>query len=115
MAMEAGTLKTILESGDLDFAKVAQAAYGSGTEAAAAFVSGFAEAKSYAESMADVDWDSDARLHMGGANEWKSPKGKMALSFILDLVHHRGQLSTYIRAMGGKLPSIYGPSADSGE
>jgi uncharacterized damage-inducible protein DinB len=52
---------------------------------------------------------------MGGANEWKAPKGKMVLSFILDLVHHRGQLSTYIRAMGGKLPSIYGPSADSQE
>ena len=27
-------------------------------------------------------------------------------------VHHRGQLSTYIRPMGGKVPSIYGPSAD---
>jgi uncharacterized damage-inducible protein DinB len=28
------------------------------------------------------------------------------------IVHHRGQLSTYIRPMGGKVPSIYGPSAD---
>jgi len=28
-------------------------------------------------------------------------------------VHHRGQLSTYLRAMGGKVPGIYGPSADS--
>lgn len=28
-------------------------------------------------------------------------------------IHHRGQLSAYARAMGGKLPSIYGPSADS--
>jgi len=27
-------------------------------------------------------------------------------------VHHRGQLSTYLRAMGGKVPGIYGPSAD---
>ncbi len=27
-------------------------------------------------------------------------------------VHHRGQLSTYLRAMGGKCPSIYGGSAD---
>lgn len=26
--------------------------------------------------------------------------------------HHRGQLSSYLRAMGGKVPSIYGPSAD---
>jgi uncharacterized damage-inducible protein DinB len=28
-------------------------------------------------------------------------------------VHHRGQLSAYIRSMGGKVPSIYGPSADT--
>lgn len=28
-------------------------------------------------------------------------------------VHHRGQLSSYLRAMGGKVPAIYGPSADS--
>jgi len=28
-------------------------------------------------------------------------------------VHHRGQLSAYLRAMGGKIPSIYGPSADT--
>jgi uncharacterized damage-inducible protein DinB len=28
-------------------------------------------------------------------------------------VHHRGQLSTYLRPMGGKVPAIYGPSADT--
>ena len=27
--------------------------------------------------------------------------------------HHRGQLSAYLRAMGGKVPAIYGPSADT--
>ena len=27
-------------------------------------------------------------------------------------VHHRGQLSAYLRAMGSKVPRIYGPSAD---
>ncbi len=28
-------------------------------------------------------------------------------------VHHRGQLSSYLRSMGGKVPGIYGPSADT--
>jgi len=28
-------------------------------------------------------------------------------------VHHRGQISTYLRAMGGKIPGIYGPTADT--
>ena len=29
-------------------------------------------------------------------------------------IHHRGQLSTYLRPMGAKVPSIYGPSYDAG-
>jgi len=36
-----------------------------------------------------------------------------ALSMMLfDTVHHRGQISVYLRAVGGKVPSIYGPSGD---
>lgn len=35
------------------------------------------------------------------------------LEFMLDdQIHHRGQLSVYVRMAGGKVPSIYGPSAD---
>ncbi len=34
---------------------------------------------------------------------------------LLDAIHHRGQLSTYIRPMGGKVPAIYGPSADDSQ
>lgn len=28
-------------------------------------------------------------------------------------LHHRGQLAAYLRAMGSKVPNIYGPSADA--
>jgi uncharacterized damage-inducible protein DinB len=35
------------------------------------------------------------------------------LWFLLhDQIHHRGQLSVYLRMAGGKVPSIYGPTAD---
>ena len=36
----------------------------------------------------------------------------MAWSFLFDIVHHRGQISTYLRPMGSKVPQIYGPSGD---
>jgi uncharacterized damage-inducible protein DinB len=40
----------------------------------------------------------------------------MYLSFILNhTVHHRGQLSMYLRPMGAKVPAIYGESFDSAE
>jgi len=29
-----------------------------------------------------------------------------------DMIHHRGQFSVYLRMAGGKVPAIYGPSAD---
>ena len=31
---------------------------------------------------------------------------------LMDSIHHRGQLSVYVRCAGGKVPSIYGPTAD---
>lgn len=31
---------------------------------------------------------------------------------IMDMIHHRGQFSVYLRLADGKVPSIYGPSAD---
>lgn len=31
---------------------------------------------------------------------------------LFDQIHHRGQFSVYLRMAGGKVPSIYGPSAD---
>ena len=36
----------------------------------------------------------------------------MAWGFLLDIVHHRGQIATYLRPMGSTVPQIYGPSAD---
>jgi uncharacterized damage-inducible protein DinB len=34
---------------------------------------------------------------------------------LLHAIHHRGQLSTYLRPMGGKVPAIYGESYDSAQ
>jgi len=35
-----------------------------------------------------------------------------AWTLLYDQIHHRGQFSVYLRMAGGKVPSIYGPSAD---
>jgi uncharacterized damage-inducible protein DinB len=44
----------------------------------------------------------------------KLPIGQILGLTILHEVHHRGQLSTYLRNVGAKVPSIYGPSGDEG-
>jgi len=62
--------------------------------------------------LSEAEWKEEVKMTMDGDNEWKAPRGSMLWGFLFDLIHHRGQLSTYIRPMGGKVPSIYGPSAD---
>jgi len=57
-------------------------------------------------------WGKKAKLLMGGKVAWEAPLGDMLWGFHFDAIHHRGQLSTYLRPMGAKVPSIYGPSGD---
>jgi uncharacterized damage-inducible protein DinB len=40
------------------------------------------------------------------------PKIRILWMMLMDQVHHRGQLSVYLRNTGSKVPSIYGPSGD---
>ncbi|MGB9604429.1 MAG: DinB family protein [Bryobacteraceae bacterium] len=45
-----------------------------------------------------------------GLMSW--PAVQYLLLMLLHTAHHRGQLSAYLRPMGGKVPAIYGGSAD---
>ena len=40
------------------------------------------------------------------------PKMQALWMFLCDQIHHRGQFSVYLRMADGKVPSIYGPTAD---
>jgi uncharacterized damage-inducible protein DinB len=42
----------------------------------------------------------------------KMPAVQYLVFTLVHMVHHRGQLSTYLRPAGGKVPSIYGGSFD---
>ena len=61
------------------------------------------------------------RLHALPDDRWNGsleffgrqrPASPMAWGFLFDIVHHRGQLTTYLRPMGSTVPQVYGPSAD---
>ena len=58
-------------------------------------------------ALAPERWD--AMLEFFGK---KRPASPMAWSFLFDIVHHRGQITTYLRPMGSTVPQVYGPSAD---
>ncbi len=63
-------------------------------------------------STDDETWMSPAKFFAGDHLVMEGPRMQLAWVLFLDAVHHRGQLSTYLRPMGSKVPSIYGPSAD---
>ncbi|MFI5007760.1 MAG: DinB family protein [Solirubrobacterales bacterium] len=67
------------------------------------------------ERLARLDeagWEKKGQFLMDGAPAWEDTVSQFVWGFLFDEVHHRGQLSTYLRPMGSKVPSIYGPSAD---
>ncbi len=57
-------------------------------------------------------WDGRVPFMMGGQQVMNEPAIDNAFGFLFDIVHHRGQITTYLRAMGSTVPQIYGPSAD---
>ena len=61
----------------------------------------------------EAGWTKMGKFSSGGKAFPEQPIGQFLWFVLFDAIHHRGQLSTYIRPMGGQVPSIYGPSGDS--
>ena len=60
-------------------------------------------------------WKAVPAARWDGALEFfgsERPASPMAWSFLFDIVHHRGQITTYLRPMGSTVPQVYGPSGD---
>ena len=111
-ADEAGMFAALLEKGDLDMTGFTPGAYGRVGDVVEAVRRGFERARASASALGDEAWDGPARLMVGDKVEWETTRGKMAWGLLLDLIHHRGQLSVYLRPMGARVPAIYGPSGD---
>jgi len=111
MVWETAVTPEMLKTGILDFSKKPEMK-GTLHDLAVQFSKDLESVRMIAENMSDADWESPANMMEEGKSVWESTKGKMAWGLVLDLIHHRGQISTHIRAHGGKVPSIYGPSGD---
>lgn len=63
-------------------------------------------------SLDDRAWMEQGKFCVGDHVLIEAPRQDLAWLLLMDAVHHRGQLSTHLRAMGSKVPAMYGPSAD---
>lgn len=64
------------------------------------------------EAMDADTWATPAKFMAGDHLIAEAPVRDLVWLMHFDSIHHRGQLSTYIRPAGGKVPAMYGPSAD---
>jgi uncharacterized damage-inducible protein DinB len=86
------------------------------TDMLATFDRNVAAARTALTGKSDAELMAMWSLKRGGHTIFSMPKTVVWRSFVVNhLVHHRGQLSVYLRLLDVPVPSMYGPSADEAQ
>jgi uncharacterized damage-inducible protein DinB len=73
------------------------------------------EARAVLAAASDADLSVVWTLKNGATTVFSMPRTAVLRGFVLShMIHHRGQLSVYLRLQNVPVPAIYGPSADEG-
>lgn len=74
---------------------------------------GYERNKNSIEARPEADWQQEWTLRAGDWVIAQMPKAS-AMRFIITshIIHHRGQLTVYLRLLDVPVPGLYGPSAD---
>jgi uncharacterized damage-inducible protein DinB len=110
LAVEEAALLNLIDTGVVEWKESAPPERLETVVAAFELTSG--EVNDRLAKLDDAGWEKNVRFLISGGGVWEDTLSQMVWGFLFDAIHHRGQLSTYLRPMGGKVPSIYGPSAD---
>lgn len=79
------------------------------------FDAAVADARDALKAASPEDMAVQWTLRSGDQVSFTLPRGAVVRAFVMNhLIHHRGQLTVYLRLAGGRVPSVYGPSADEG-
>ena len=107
-----------LQYPELDFAKMDYKPYEPKTneDLLEYFDKNLAEAADVLRNTTDEQFMEDWTMRNGDKVYFTMPKVVCMRSFVMNhIIHHRGQLSVYLRLNDIAVPSIYGPSADEGQ
>jgi uncharacterized damage-inducible protein DinB len=110
LAQELGAANTLCDTGETSFPTASPPDL---PAMIASFEKNYAGLEERVRGMDEAAWTKSGALKSGGKVMMESPVGEFLWMLFFDAIHHRGQLAAYIRPMGGKVPAIYGPSADS--
>ena len=81
-------------------------------ELVAALDKAVAQAREALQKTTDAHLATSWRLLAGGNLAMEQPRHDVIRDTFLHSAHHRGQLTVYLRLLGSKVPSVYGPTAD---
>ena len=81
-------------------------------EVLAAYDQHQASAVAKLERLDAAQWAKEMPFMYGSQEVMRHTGYGYAWGFLFDIIHHRGQITTYLRAMGAKVPQVYGPTAD---
>lgn len=118
LATHVATLPTwgveTLERSEIDVGgQPPQAALPSKDDVLAAFDKNVAAVRAALTGKTDAELMAIWSLKRSGRTLFSMPKATVLRSFVLNhLIHHRGQLTVYLRLLDVPVPSVYGPSAD---
>lgn len=102
----------IIKDGQIDFATYSHYQPQSTDDLTAHFEKNVTAAKDTLQYVSDGDLSEPFYFKRGGQLLLKTTKRESLASTINHLVHHRGQLTVYMRMNNIDIPAIYGPSAD---
>jgi uncharacterized damage-inducible protein DinB len=109
---------TTLQTSELDFAKMDYKPFEPQTtdDLLEFFDKNLAEAVDTLKNTTDDVYLENWTMRKGDQVYFTMPKIAVMRSFVMNhIVHHRGQLSVYLRLNDIPVPSLYGPSADEGQ
>ena len=98
--------------GQVDFSSPGQSAPKTMEEILAVFQNAVKTNMERVKGMSEADYNSMMGWFVGPKTPGQVRKADVLWTTLMDMVHHRGQFSVYLRIAGAKVPSIYGPTAD---
>lgn len=105
-------IQQMVETSEIDFAKFEHFKPKTTTELVNHFDENLKSARNALQNVSDSALAEPFHLKNQGQILFTSPKKDNIAPSINHLVHHRGQLTVYMRLNDIPVPSIYGPSAD---
>jgi uncharacterized damage-inducible protein DinB len=102
----------MIEKSEIDFATYPHFKLGSTADLVNHFDENMRGARAALSKVSNKELDEQFYLKHNGTVVFSSPKKENISSSINHMVHHRGQLTVYLRLNNLPVPSIYGPSAD---